>query len=205
MKKTSSNPTLKALFSSETRIKILSHFFLHTDESFYIRQLENLLELPVGQLSRDLVNLEAINLLTSHHEGNQKRYTLNREHPIYSELRSIFLKTAGLGDILKKALAKHKGIELAFLYGSFAKGEEHAGSDVDIMIIGNTPEKDLNRSIGQAENKLRKTVNYSIYERKEVEERLKKKDDFITTVFTDPHILLIGNETDELFQTVEGQ
>jgi predicted nucleotidyltransferase len=197
------NIILKALFSSETRISVLAHFFLHPGESFYIRQLEHLLNMPVGQLRRELVSLKKINLLTTHYEGNQKRYSLNRDFPIYNDLRSIFLKTAGLGDVVRKSLSKHKEIELAFLYGSFAKGEEIAGSDVDIMIIGDISENELNQSITRIEKNLKKSIHYSIYNRKEVKERIKKKDDFIYTVFTEPYILIIGSEMDELFQSAE--
>ncbi len=200
MKTTKVNPVLKALFSSETRIKNLTHFFLHPEDSFYVRQLEQLLGMPVGQLRRELVNLEKIGLLVSHYEGNQKRYTLNRDFQIYSELRNIFLKTAGLGDIIRKSLSKIRGIELAFLYGSFAKGEEHAGSDVDLMVVGDVSEGELNRSISRIEKKVGKDVNYSVYERKEVVDRWERRDDFIRTVFTEPHILIIGSETDDLFQ-----
>jgi len=133
-----SNPVLKSLFSSNTRIRVLSHFFLHPGESYYLRQLERLLKIPVGQLGRELLNLEKIQLLTSSMEGNQKRYSINQNFPLYDELKNIFLKTTSAGDIIRESLSKLKGIELAFIYGSFAKGEEHPGSDIDIMIVGST-------------------------------------------------------------------
>ncbi|GAH79370.1 unnamed protein product, partial [marine sediment metagenome] len=128
-----SNPILKALFSSETRIKVLSHFFLHPGEGFYLRQLEKLLGKPVGQLSRELLNLEKVQLLIPSIAGNQKRYSINRDFPLYNELRKIFLKTIGIGDIIRKSLSKLKKVELVFIYGSFAKGEEYNRSDIDIM------------------------------------------------------------------------
>jgi len=196
-----SNPVLKSLFSSNTRIRVLSHFFLHPGESYYLRQLERLLKIPVGQLGRELLNLEKIQLLTSSMEGNQKRYSINQNFPLYDELKNIFLKTTSAGDIIRESLSKLKGIELAFIYGSFAKGEEHPGSDIDIMIVGSTSDKEISRIISDVENKLKRTVNYSLYERKEVKTRLKKKDNFILTVFHEPHIILLGSKNDELFRT----
>jgi len=198
---TRSNPILKALFSSETRIKVLSHFFLHPGESFYLRQMEKLLGIPVGQLGRELLNLEKIQLLTSCLEGNQKRYSINRNFSLYKELKNIFLKTAGAGDAIRESLSELKGVELAFIYGSFAKGEEHPGSDMDVMIVGDVPDREASRVISRAERRLKRTVNYSLYERKEVNARIKKKDNFILTVFSEPHIILLGNENDELFRT----
>ena len=152
-------PTLKAFFSSDTRIKILSHFFLHPGESFYLRQLENLLHKTGGQVGRELQNLEKIDFLNSIREGNQKRYTINQRFPFYEELRNIFLKTIGAGDIIQESLSNLKEAELAFIYGSFAKGKEHKGSDLDIMIVGNAPDKEISRKISPVEKKLKRTIN----------------------------------------------
>ena len=196
-----SSSTLKALFSSGTRITVLSHFFLHPGESYYLRQLEKVLQVPVGQLGRELRNLERICLLTSSVEGNQKRYVINQEFPFYDELRSIFLKTTSVGDIVRDSLSDLEGIELAFVYGSFAKAEEHPGSDIDIMVIGDVSDREVNRTISAMERKLKRTINYSLYERKEVRDRLRKKDDFIFAVFEEPHIVLVGSKNDELFRT----
>jgi len=195
-----SNPILKSLFSSDTRIKVLSHFYLHPGESYYIRQLEKILKIPVGQLRRELINLENIQLLTSSLHGNQKWYSLNQDFPLYDELKKIFLKTTSVGDIKRESLAKIKGIELVFIYGSFAKGEEHLGSDIDIMIVGSTSDKEIARAISDGEKKLKRALNYSLYERKEIKARLKKRDNFIFTVFHEPRIILIGNKNDELFR-----
>jgi|Deesub1362B_J571_1020462.scaffolds.fasta_scaffold00001_40 predicted nucleotidyltransferase len=195
-----SNPILKSLFSSDTRIKVLSHFYLHPGESYYIRQLEKILKIPVGQLRRELINLENIQLLTSSLHGNQKWYSLNQDFPLYDELKKIFLKTTSVGDIIRESLAKIKGIELVFIYGSFAKGEEHLGSDIDIMIVGSTSDKEIARAISDGEKKLKRALNYSLYERKEIKARLKKRDNFIFTVFHEPRIILIGNKNDELFR-----
>jgi len=196
-----SSSTLKALFSSGTRITVLSHFFLHPGESYYLRQLDKVLQVPVGQLGRELRNLERICLLTSSVEGNQKRYVINQEFPFYDELRSIFLKTTSVGDIVRDSLSDLEGIELAFVYGSFAKAEEHPGSDIDIMVIGDVSDREVNRTISAMERKLKRTINYSLYERKEVRDRLRKKDDFIFAVFEEPHIVLVGSKNDELFRT----
>lgn len=196
-----SNQVLKALFTSESRIALLAYFFLHPEESFYLRQLERLLKKPVGQLSRELLNLEKIGLLVSSQEGNQRRYTVNKDFPLHDELRTVFLKTAGAGDVIRGALSKLEGVELALVYGSFAKGEEHSGSDIDVMIVGTVADKDVGRTISTAERKLKRPVNYSLYEREEVMARLKRKDNFIMTVFGEPHIVLIGSKNDRLFRT----
>ena len=105
------------------------------------------------------------------------------------------------GDIIRGSLSKLERIELAFIY-SFAKGEKHPRSDIDIMmIVGSTPDKEISEVPSDAERKLKRTVNYSVYERKEIKTRLKKKGNFILPVFSEPRIVLPGSKNDELFRT----
>jgi predicted nucleotidyltransferase len=196
----SQDPILKGLFSSETRVLILSHFFFHPGENFYLRQLEKLLNKPVGQIGPELKNLEKIYLLSSTKEGNQKRYSLNKEFVLYDELRSIFIKTLGTNFIIREAISRLPGLELAFIYGSWAEGKEHSGSDIDLMIIGNANGKKIDVEISRAEKELKRPINYSLYDRKEIKNRSKKKDNFILTVFSGPRIILFGKQNDELFR-----
>lgn len=189
---------LQPLFSSQTRIRLLSVLFLNPGQSFYNRQLERII--PGLPLRRELMKLESVGLLTSWREGNQKRYRLNPDFPIYEELRRIFLKTAGLGDIIREHLSKVKGVELAFIYGSFAKGEEHAGSDIDVMVVGEASGMELSVAFGKIEEELGRLggVNYSLYERAEVKQRLTQREGFISAVFSEPKIMIQGDPDDEL-------
>ncbi len=195
------NTILKTLFSSKVRIDILSHFFMHPEEGYYIRQLEKILNRPVSNIQKELAKLEKINLLTPSVEGNQKRYILDKRFPLYKELRNIFIKTTGLSDIIKKELEKKENIELVFIYGSFASGEETSQSDIDLMIIGNIPDLNINKAIKKIEKKINRIINYSVYTREEMEKRINNNDNFIRTVLEEPIILIIGNKDDRLFRT----
>jgi len=191
-------PILKGLFVSKIRVKILEHFLTHSNDSFYSRQLEKILAKPVGPIGRELLNLEKIGILTFRNIGNKKHYQVNKEMIFFEDLRLIFLK-AKIGEVIKRHLSIMEGVDLAFIYGSFAKGEEHKESDIDIMVVGSLADKAVNQAISRSEKELRRTINYSLYDREEVKERVKKRDNFIKTVFSEPHIILIGNRNDELF------
>jgi len=194
------NNILKTLFSSEVRINILSHFFMHPDEGYYIRQLEKILKKPVSNIQKELVKLEKINLLSSSVEGNQKRYILKNEFPLYDELRNIFIKTTGLSDLIRDSLHLIKKIEFAFIYGSFATGDETSQSDVDLMIVGNVSGIIINKSIKEVEKQINRMINYSIYSKGEIEKRISANDNFIKTILEAPIILIIGNKDDKLFR-----
>ncbi len=194
------NNILKTLFSSEVRINILSHFFMHPGEGYYIRQLEKILKKPVSNIQKELIKLEKIGLLSSSVEGNQKRYILKIEFPLYDELRNIFIKTTGLSDLIRDSLHLIKKIEFAFIYGSFATGDETSQSDVDLMIVGNVSDIIINKSIKEVEKQINRMINYSIYSKGEIEKRIRANDNFIKTILEAPIILIIGNKDDKLFR-----
>ena len=193
--------TLKCLFSSKLRVKILAHFFSHPGEEFYVRRLSSELEEPVGTVARELAHLQKARILASRRIGNQKHYRQEQDCPILPDLRSIFLKTAGAGAELQNALNKVVGVELAFIYGSYANGEANASSDIDLMIVGGASGRELAPLVARVERRLKREVNYTLYTRSEVEKRLGQKGDFVHEVFSGPRVVLIGNGDDELLRT----
>lgn len=188
---------LKALFNSKVRIELLSTFFLHEGRDFYVRELSRITGEDYKNISLALRNLEGIGLLFSRKQGNLKYYRLNKEFLLYEELRSIFLKTRGSVSILKKALSKEKDIDSAFIYGSVASGQETAGSDIDLMVIGEIPLEHLLKLLREPERILGRDINASLFGFSEIRKRVEGNDPFITRVLNGPRILLVGDE-DEL-------
>src|SRR6266513_4416572 len=161
------SPALKALLGSTGRAKLLAHFFLHPGEAFHVRELARLLDESPGSLLRDLRRLEAIRLLQTEHVGNQIRYSLDQKHALYKDLQRMILKTAAVDAVLHEALKPVGGIELAVLYGSFAKGKATSRSDLDLMIIGDIPDRTIAPVIAKAEEFLGREVSYTRYPREE--------------------------------------
>ena len=193
--------TLKVLFSSKLRVKVLTHFFFHPGERFHVRGLASELGEPVGTTGRELGNLERAGILSSRRIGNQKHYGPSEDSPVVEDLRNIFLKTAGASAELRQVLERFPGVELGFIYGSYASGEAHASSDIDLMVVGDISEAKFAPAVARVERRLKREVNYTAYTRHEVEKRLGKRGDFVNEVFRGPRIVLTGNADDRLFQT----
>jgi len=185
---------LQKLFSSKLRVDLLSLFFGRPDEEFYVREIEKILQEDVGNISRELKNLEGIGLLFSRRKGNLKYYFLDRKFSFYDELRSIILKTRGAAGVLKNALAGMKGVEYAFIFGSIAAGRETARSDIDLMVIGKVPLERLIKALKEPEEILGREISPSLYDRREIEKRLSEKEPFISRVMLEPKIMLVGEE-----------
>jgi len=173
---------LERLFSSRVRIQLLSAFLLHPEEPHHIRALASKVDAHYSAVWRELKNLEKAGLLRSESVGGRKLYQLNPEFPILSELRRILLKTVGAGDLLRKVLSRFEGIEAAFIFGSFAEGEQDAESDLDLMILG---EVDL--------AKLSPVVEV-LFTKDEWESRLAEGDAFASDVRDGSKVMLIGKQ-----------
>jgi len=187
---------LVLLFGSKTRADVITLFIMHPDESFYVRQIAGLLHQSTTPVVRELARLEQMGLLTSENRANAKYFSMNRQSPIFSELQSLVLKTAGLADVLKKTLKSLADLSFAFVYGSFASGEMGPKSDVDLFMIGNVPLPVLTRAVRTAESKLGREVQYSIFDGEEFLRKLKKGDDFIRQVVLGHKIMIVGDISD---------
>lgn len=188
---------LKNLISSKTRQLILKTFFESSDIEYYTRQLANLHKISVGTLHRELKKLNSSGILKTRKVGNIKLFSLNKQNPVYEELKNIISKTEGVIKFIKDTVFGIKGIKVAFIYGSFAKGDERQDSDVDIFLIGDNVDEDgLIAVISSLEKKLFKEINYTRYTQDEYKKEKKKRNSFILEVIKTKKIFIKGNEND---------
>ena len=184
---------LEKLLGSQLRARVIGWLFTHPDERYYVRQLATLLGEDSTNLSRELTRLEGLGVVVSQREGKQKHYHANRDLSIFDELRSIAVKTVGLVEVLSDALGSCRGkIVLAFVYGSVAQGTYTAKSDVDLMIVGDLDVVNLHHAIVQAEDQLKRAVNYSLFSPEEFQRERDNADSFLSSVLSGPKLLVIG-------------
>jgi predicted nucleotidyltransferase len=187
---------LNSLLSSKTRVNLLTLFLTNPSNQYYPRQLESLLKITYTGIRRELQNLEKTGLLNIETEANRKYYSVNKNFPLFSELKSIILKTAGVGDKLKSLVENYKNIKIAFIYGSYAKNSENLSSDIDLFIIGEITLKDLQEALIQLEKELGREINCSIFPPEEFKQKIKVQNHFIKTILKEPKIFLKGTEND---------
>ncbi|MGH9446499.1 MAG: nucleotidyltransferase domain-containing protein [Terriglobia bacterium] len=150
------------------------------------------LSVDPSNLSKELGRLEREGLFLSEVSGRQKYFRLNREYPLYSEVRNIVTKTVGAVTLITQFLEKIGGIEEAYLYGSFARNQQDAGSDIDVIVIGVPDEKLLAEAAQNLERQLGREINYTVLTRQEFERRRERKDAFLENVWRNKRISLIG-------------
>ena len=186
-----------ALFSG-TQQRVLAWLFGQPERSFYATELIGLAGAGSGAVQRELARLAQSGLVTARAVGNQKHYQANPQAPIYAELCSIVQKTVGLAEPLREALAPLASrIHAAFVFGSVAKREDTASSDIDLMLVSDDlTYPDLYAALESVSQRLGRTVNPTIYTSKELTKRVKSKEAFATRVLGQPKLWLIGGEDD---------
>lgn len=186
-----------ALFA-KVQQRVLGVLFGNPDRSFYANEVIVLARSGTGAVQRELARLEAAGLVTATRIGRQKHYQANPASPVFSELRALVLKTSGLVDVLRGGLAAVSSrIRAAFVYGSVAKGEDTAASDVDLMVIsGSLTYADLFGALEVASARLGRNVAPTIYSPEELARRVKRDSAFVTRVLEQPKLWLIGGESD---------
>jgi predicted nucleotidyltransferase len=185
---------IDALFPA-TRRAILATLLLHAGREWYFRDLANHLGLRPSSLTRELKNLTDAGILRRRKDGNRVYYQADPACPFLPEIRGLLLKTAGLVDVLREALRPVMDeIVSAFVYGSVARGEELAESDIDLMVIGNTSRFELTKPLRQAERQLARPVNSTVYKPAEFAKKVASDDHFVRAVLDKEKLFVVGNE-----------
>jgi len=178
------------------RRDILALLFARPDGAFYQREIVRATEGGKGAVERELRSLVDAGILLREKRGNLAYYRANRDCPIYAELRGIMLKTAGLADVLREALARVDGIRFAFVFGSMAQGTGDAKSDVDVLIVGNASFADVSAALLPAQERLSREVTPTVYSPDEFRQRMAEKHHFLARVLSEPKIMLLGSPDD---------
>jgi uncharacterized protein len=189
----------EALFGRSRRA-ILALLFGQSGQSFYLRQIAGLTGLAVGSVQRELANLVGAGLVDREARGTQVYFRANTRSPVYPELVSLVTKTAGVADVLRRALAdfaEKKTIVAAFIYGSVAAGKQTSASDIDLMVVGPVKLKALVPVLRKAQDQLGREVNPTVYPAEEFRARLRAGEHFLGRVVRQPKLMLVGSE-DEL-------
>ena len=194
----STTPSLSNVLFGQIRGGVLALLYGWTDKAFYVREIARRVNASAGAVRRELEKLAAVDLIVRTSVGNLVFYQANQRHPIFPEMRALVNKTVGIFNTLGSALESLSNrVSVAFVYGSIARQEERAGSDVDLMIIGDIELDDVLVRLPEVETALSRAVNPTVYSIHEFKKKLKEGNHFLNAVLDGKKVFLIGNE-DEL-------
>ncbi len=154
---------LESLITSKTRIKLLLKFFLNSNTTSYLRDLEGEFGGSTNIIRLELNRMEEEGLLQSHWEGNKKMFRANAGHPLFADIHSILLKHTGINQVIDKVITGLGGLQQAHLIGDFARGKDNPV--IDIVLVGdNIDVTYLTKVIKTAETTINRHIRYMIIE-----------------------------------------
>jgi len=189
------------LFGSKTRTKLLTKLMMEPERQFYIREISRETQIPYSMAYKELNNLEQLGIITSQKKGKITLLQVNKETTYYKDLRNLIMKTTGIANIIQNHI-KHSEIEYLLIFGSIASGEDTPESDIDLMIIGDTPETEIIEVANEIEKNIGRELNYILWTRREFEKKIKEKNHILIDVAEKPIIMLKGSE-DEFRGSIE--
>ena len=178
----------------ETRTAVLAALLLRPEKALHVRELVRLTGASAGSIHRELQALVGHGVLVRETVGRQVFYRPDPSCPVLEELTGLLRKTAGLADVLSNALAPlSDGIEMAFVYGSMARGGVHPHSDIDLMIVGSVGFADVAIALEPANATLRREVNPTVLTPRQFADKLDAEDGFVAGAWKGPKVWVIGD------------
>jgi len=199
-------PIMSTLFDTDnlsrtlfgkTRRAVLSLLYSHIEDAFYLRQIVRTAGAGLGAVQRELKQLSDAGIIQRFVRGHQVYYQANPRCPIFAELKNLVVKTIGVGAALQAALAPLADrIDLAVIYGSIARSEEHRESDVDVLVVGKVTFAEVVSSFSEVQKTIGREINPTVYPLSEFRSKLAAGHHFLNTVLRGPMLFLIGEKRD---------
>jgi predicted nucleotidyltransferase len=182
------------LFPNQYRRKVLGLLLMRPEQQIHLRELARVIGAAPGTLKKELDALCEAGLLRAERVGNQVRFCANTAHPVFPELQALIRKTIGLADALRLSLAPLAGrIDAAFVFGSMASGTESAGSDIDLMVVGDAGFAEIVDVTYAAQATLGREINPKVMSASEWQTKKAERNAFLQDVLNKPRIMLIGD------------
>ena len=181
------------LFPNQYRRKVLALLLMQPDQKMHLREIARQTQAAPGTLKKELDALCRVGLLNSERVGNQVQFQANQGHPVFAELQALIRKTTGLADVLRQALLPlGEQVTLAFVFGSIASGSAHAGSDVDLLVVGSASFAQVVEATYAAQAPLGRDINPKVMSAAEWASKRIEGNPFVQELLAKPRIMLIG-------------
>jgi len=182
------------LFPNQYRRNVLALLLMQPEQKMHLRELARQTQAAPGTLKKELDALCHVGLLRSERVGNQVHFQANQDHPVFAELQALVRKTTGLADVLRQALQPlGDQVELALVFGSMASGSAHAGSDVDLLVVGSASFAQVVEATYAAQTQLGRDINPKVMSAAEWASKHAGGNPFVQELLVSPGIVLIGN------------
>ena len=186
---------LGELLASPALARLVLHFALHGDEPEHVRALQRHSGLSMSSLNRELRRLEQRGLVERLQEGGRVLYRAVASHSGWKALRQVIREFADPAEVVEEAIARVDGIEVAFVFGSFARGDAREDSDVDVLVLGDdATASQLGRHAAEASVLLGRPVEIRSYTREKLQRQMAAGNAVLRRILAGPKRWIVGDD-----------
>ncbi len=186
---------LSQILSSKTKAGIFQFLFGADRDELHARELVRRTGMSLATVQQELKRLESLDLILRRKDGNRVYFKANVSHPLFTDLQQLTVKTRGITPMLREALIPVADqIPYAFVFGSIARSEEKAHSDIDVMLLGNLGLRQVAGLIGMLSDTLEREINPHVQTLEEFEKRIADGDPFTQNIATAKKLFIMGDE-----------
>lgn len=185
--------SLKHLFTSQTRIKLIGILFYFPQDIFYVRQLVRLVDEEINSVRRELSNLKLAGLLSSEWRAHRLFYQAFPQSPLFTDLLTLANKSNGLAKSLEDNYSRLGRVVAVVASLSFLTGDISQKNNVDLIVIGQVVLKEIEKLIKSEETKRNREINYMVMEKAEFQLRQHKHDPFLVDFFLAYPVVIFGD------------
>jgi len=188
--------TLKHLFVSKTRLKLVQTLFYLPNEYYYVRELTRIIKEEINSVRRELKNLKTAGLINSEWRANRLYYWANPKSVLFRDLLTLVHKTSGFGQKIIKNKQKTGQIKYLIYSQNFLRNLPNSGQDLDFLLVGRVIIPEIGELVREEEKRRGREVNYTVVDEKEFSLRLKNRDPFVVDLLLGDRSFIIGDPSD---------
>ncbi|MET0601700.1 MAG: nucleotidyltransferase domain-containing protein [Baekduia sp.] len=127
--------------------------------------------------------------------GRQGVYRASLASPLVKPLRELIERSVGVEPLLRAALTDVPGIDAAVIFGSWARGQVDAESDVDVLVVGTFDYANVVARLHALQERTGREINMVALRPDELREQRDgdARSGFLTGVLRGPMRPLIGD------------
>ena len=179
---------------SATEARLLALLTSTPGQEFHTRELVRRVSGSPRPVHLALEKLARQGLVESRRVGPLRLWRMDPGHPLYLSLRDLYARTVGIVAQLRLLLEGHKGIRFAFVFGSYARGDDDTRSDIDVFVVGDLEADPLIAAIQKLEANLGRELNAVVWTEQDLRKRIQERSPFLATVREEPKIWIAGDE-----------
>ena len=183
-------PSLLPIFRSEMQVRLLALLLLQPERSWTLQELAEAVGAPQSSVHRELARAQDAGVVRRDSSARPHHFTAATDDAAYSSLADLLRSAVGVESELRRVLDR-ADIGAAAIYGSWASGARRPDSDIDVLVIGHAPLRELRRLVRPIEKETGRRIDLTLMRQDEF--RQARRSSFARKVMQSPTLPLVGD------------